>query len=549
MNGSKEKPTFEFGLVMAGAISAGAYTAGVCDFLIEALDSWEDAKSRPDFRGPRHNVLLKVLTGASAGAMTSAIAAVALQSKTMPVHDVENPPNPELNRFYHSWVRRIDIRLLLGDEDIRTTGRLTSMLDSTELARIATDALSTEVLPKPRSYVGDPLPVFLTVANLRGVPYGFELNGSTGSIPYGMLTHADHMRFSVSRSGRTVIAARLLDPTHAPGDEWPNLALAALASGAFPIGLQPRALRRNYADYDGRFTKKPLWPDPRPADPYEFLCVDGGLMNNEPLELARTYLANGQRNPRHGEEAHRAVIMIDPFPNQSNYQAKFTPDDRLLRVGAAMFASLIEQARFKFEELQVAADPDVYSRFMISPSRVDDAGKNVEPAMASAILGGFGGFLSEEFRKHDFQLGRRNCQHFQRQHFCHPETNPLFDTWKDPAARDQYFVRDTEGNPIPFTETNKTRMLPIIPLLPEVAEEIPQYRPPQASSVDLAELQTLIQSRVKTVINALIDGDLQPVIGGGAKRWLVRKLVSWQLVPRLQAKAMERIKSELARFS
>ncbi|MFO1098978.1 MAG: hypothetical protein U1E81_12135 [Xanthobacteraceae bacterium] len=31
-------PKFEIGLVMAGAISAGAYSAGVVDFIIEALD-------------------------------------------------------------------------------------------------------------------------------------------------------------------------------------------------------------------------------------------------------------------------------------------------------------------------------------------------------------------------------------------------------------------------------------------------------------------------------------------------------------------------------
>ena len=36
---------FEIGLVMAGAISAGTYTAGVIDFLIEALDEWESAKA------------------------------------------------------------------------------------------------------------------------------------------------------------------------------------------------------------------------------------------------------------------------------------------------------------------------------------------------------------------------------------------------------------------------------------------------------------------------------------------------------------------------
>ena len=39
----KENPpaegTFEIGIVLAGAISAGAYSSGVVDFLIEALDA------------------------------------------------------------------------------------------------------------------------------------------------------------------------------------------------------------------------------------------------------------------------------------------------------------------------------------------------------------------------------------------------------------------------------------------------------------------------------------------------------------------------------
>ncbi len=32
--------TFELALVLGGTVSAGAYTAGALDFLIEALDSW-----------------------------------------------------------------------------------------------------------------------------------------------------------------------------------------------------------------------------------------------------------------------------------------------------------------------------------------------------------------------------------------------------------------------------------------------------------------------------------------------------------------------------
>ena len=79
---------FEIGLVMAGAVSAGAYTAGVMDYLIETLEAWEEAKkierdklkSDPNYQSsiPLHDIEIKVMTGASAGGMTTAIAAVEL---------------------------------------------------------------------------------------------------------------------------------------------------------------------------------------------------------------------------------------------------------------------------------------------------------------------------------------------------------------------------------------------------------------------------------------------------------------------------------------
>ena len=70
---------FQIGLTMSGAISAGAYTAGVLDFLIEALDAWEDARNGPDADTvPGHRVGIKVMSGASAGAITAAICAIAL---------------------------------------------------------------------------------------------------------------------------------------------------------------------------------------------------------------------------------------------------------------------------------------------------------------------------------------------------------------------------------------------------------------------------------------------------------------------------------------
>ena len=40
-----EKPGFQIGIAMAGAVSAGAYTAGVFDFLMEALTSGRRPRS------------------------------------------------------------------------------------------------------------------------------------------------------------------------------------------------------------------------------------------------------------------------------------------------------------------------------------------------------------------------------------------------------------------------------------------------------------------------------------------------------------------------
>src|SRR5215469_2683100 len=78
---------FEIGLVLPGAVSAGAYTGGVIDFLVEALDAWEAEKRRcaaneSDPRKwpiPGHQVRLRVVSGASSGAMIGAIMAVALK--------------------------------------------------------------------------------------------------------------------------------------------------------------------------------------------------------------------------------------------------------------------------------------------------------------------------------------------------------------------------------------------------------------------------------------------------------------------------------------
>jgi hypothetical protein len=554
-------PTFELGLVLAGAISAGAYAAGVIDFLIEALDAWYPTRAPG---GPCHDFKLRVVTGASAGAMTAAIAAASLGKDTVPVRDVDNPPEGVRNRLFDAWVRRVDIKDMLALSDLDSAPKVVSLLNSLTLKTIADDALDAGPALKQRFWLDDPIAVYLTIVSLRGIPYEFHFAGPRGSTWYQMLCHADRLKFSLGRGGKRLEDAFALDPAK-PGDtNWKALANGALASGAFPVGLQPRFVNRPFADYAELFP--PYAPSFPPRDAaeekagYTTLCVDGGLMNNEPLELARRYLADDGCNPRRGTEAHRAVIMVDPFPNVISFPLDYPPEDRLIKVVPTILSALINQARFKEDELRLAEDPNTYSRFLISPSR-DRNNEWIEPAMASAILGGFGGFLAEDNRKHDFQLGRRNCQRFLQNHFCLPETNPLFRFWTDPASRAQHYAKAVDGTPDVYTEPvngedravldkdgRPVRMLPIVPLVGATREEVPLRAPPSAASVDLDRLGKMLDARIAAVGRTLIDHGAAEIFGNALVRTAAKKYLDWQIAPALRKKAIAKIAAELARL-
>src|SRR5215469_14496476 len=106
---------FRIGVNMAGAVSAGAYTAGVLDFLIDALDAWYAERERWKDKDPStwpipsHDVSLEVLSGASAGGMCAAISAVALQEEFDHVRSIPTPPTASANLTSDCWVQRIDV--------------------------------------------------------------------------------------------------------------------------------------------------------------------------------------------------------------------------------------------------------------------------------------------------------------------------------------------------------------------------------------------------------------------------------------------------------
>lgn len=114
-NTPQSQEPFRLGIAMAGAISAGAYTAGVMDYLLEALDRWQKAKDSGE-AVPGHSVRIDAMTGASAGGMTAAIAARALQGEIVHVSmDRRSSPDAKrANMLYRSWVEPARASVLAG---------------------------------------------------------------------------------------------------------------------------------------------------------------------------------------------------------------------------------------------------------------------------------------------------------------------------------------------------------------------------------------------------------------------------------------------------
>ena len=90
-----EEKVFSIGLTMAGAVSAGAYTAGVMDYLIETLENWEKARKNGEKDVPSdYKVKIEIMSGASAGGITAALAAMSMRQNHTPANkENENGKN------------------------------------------------------------------------------------------------------------------------------------------------------------------------------------------------------------------------------------------------------------------------------------------------------------------------------------------------------------------------------------------------------------------------------------------------------------------------
>lgn len=526
--------TYRLGINMAGAISAGAYTAGVLDFLVEAIDVWEAAKAAGE-PVPQHDLSVEILTGASAGGMCAALGSLSLFDKPNPCPGFgETWSNP--TRLYDAWVNQIRIEDLVstGDLDaLEPDGSLTALLNSTTLQNIAKSTLGPARSFHRRESVSATLRLLLTLTNLRGIPYTVN-SSNAGTFFERTPYYADQIQFSFDpQEGQNPVISGIVDVqgTDHNASPWPELRRAAIASGAVPLMLAPQIIPRNAADYESRDWTisvdpeanpctpgtpcecersekiKPAWDTP--AKPFDVVYVDGGATNNDPFECARRYLAglDGRgHNERDPMKATASVLTIAPFPGDDGFSPAWDAraNTGLIPAMLALKQVLIGQSRFQGESLSLGQDPNVASRYAVVPK--DETAAEGQPAIQSASLGAFGGFFSRAFREHDYHLGRYNCQRFLKEWFVLPCENPLIEAGLPDASR-KVLIASFQANPEPGGTPRRgpatLAWMPIIPLCRGL--DLP-LKPPAVVKMTPAELGKVLDlafARVKALLGVL----------------------------------------------
>lgn len=575
-----EGEEFEIALVLGGTVSVGSYTAGVLDFLIEALDAWEARKRSDAKHTPNHRVRLRIITGTSGGGVTALLTARALHYRFLPATAGADSETLACNPFYNVWVKSPTIEKMLKSGDLKVrAGEEPPTLDSLLNGHVLTD-IANQALDYPahvniavrngqplvraidgdaRPYVHNPLPVIVTHSNVSGIPYRQLYKGTFGAEYF--TSHADYVRIYFDFPSQATPHQPQLIPdaicVHAangsPGPlqlgqisaaialsvvPWPELAQYALGTCALPIGLPARTVNRSALHYIYRFVwstadgayewMTPVWErflDAVQAAKYNFACLDGGCTNNEPIALARQSLEGlrplygAKRPPVEADNAERALILVDPLCEEP---ARYKPDAPLGLIAICPSAASMFLAANRFATADMAdfIHPQMYTRFLVAPKRTGRFAQDRPTIGADALcgtgLGAFLGFASEFYRDHDFQLGRYNCQAFLAGTLTFAHTNRRFGSIK-PSCPASHLPQPGNGE------------VPLIPLFGTANDPIAEPEWP-FDKFKPATLKKAARSRFRKILSAsermLHRNPAERALFAAGNLWIAHKLTT-----------------------
>jgi predicted acylesterase/phospholipase RssA len=281
-------------LNLSGGIALGAYMAGVCFELVR--------QARKD----NSPLLIDLITGASAGAMTGAITAYYLLNREITDTEYESQ-----NLLQRAWVEKADMKdidTVFAIEDYRQVlnnlfnSQNESLLSQKGIKNIA--HLITENTDKLK--VHQPLALVMTVTNLQGLLVTYE-NKCRNFSGIPAVNHAETRRFlfhsELNRQGDRLQKI------------WRKVLDTSLISGAFPVAFPPiqdsssiksynlKNLSPAYFKICDDSGKQQLDPDlpmlctEENGEKLKFWYSDGGILDNLPILKAidleaRIYLSS-----------------------------------------------------------------------------------------------------------------------------------------------------------------------------------------------------------------------------------------------------------------
>jgi hypothetical protein len=578
---------------MAGSVSAGAYTAGVIDFLMEALTKWEAARGQ-DPSIPSHRVEIDLLGGSSGGGITAGMAFFGMRDKVE--HPVLNPDNsytvnPDKNIFWKTWVEltgNSDVFAeMLDDSDIQDY-HIPSAMNSHFIDAVANnfeqyvrnlaEQLGREEAALP-PFLSRDLELFMTLFNVTGIKYQLSSKANASSEQY-ISEHRDiaHFRWSdaYDGDGRMEISFKNME-------RLKQVIQASKATGAFPIGLRPRLVER---------PAKYIWDNPffrkndkfnqetiglgkavqDREDLYRSLNADGGTSNNEPVEMLRDMMLQIRLKERNMEQkllevnamtdtermeekkelTNYSVLLIDPFPSYDfDIQEPTHQSETILRYGLNLVGAMRAQLLFDAKQAIDAYDKKNYGLHVVAPSRSD--AEKPEHAIACGALGGFGGFISREYRVHDFFLGRHNCQSFLRKYFVvnvdetpgtesHDCVEAVLKGYGSQEALDRFSYTDEKGikwvpiiPDVDLPEPMKVKEVQVTDTLRKIVYtekgKLPLYKMDLPEEAYIDNYFDLVKKRANTLVKNVYDSN-----------FLVDKLIAF-MAGRIDDKIAEKVLS------
>lgn len=303
----------KIGIIMSGAVSLGSFEAGVITELFWAID-----QKNKEIRDGKEVILkdnviefkvnkfeVDVITGASAGSLTAALAA------SIVMNDYT-----KINNLRKAWVDDADIAKLLEDsnqKDCEPKG----FLNRKSIEEIAdSNIVKNYEECNVASFAPDNLYIGFTLTNLNGFDRVLKLHNDRTYYTY----FDDSKLFKISKKNEV---KNIHTDDSDSSSCWDDVKDFAIASGCFPFAFSPKSLSKSQAEYDIITDKEKTGKIDSDYISHPSLFIDGGTFNNQPVGLAIA-LAN-KIDKKDKQEYKRIFFFINAHPN-SHKNSLFIPD-------------------------------------------------------------------------------------------------------------------------------------------------------------------------------------------------------------------------------